>query len=177
MGGVAGHLSHLHENLDFTFGEIKSILQNVASANLEVVEKVDGQNLFFTYREGDLMTARNAGDIKSGGMSPESFASKWKGHPAADAFMNGFEAIRRAVDRMTEEDKQAVFQDGKNYINAEIMYVGNPNIIQYGANNIVLHNLQSFEGPEPAVETQGPFKQLVNAVEDIEGELDAENWK
>ena len=177
MGGVAGHLSHLHENLDFTFGEIKSILQNVASANLEVVEKVDGQNLFFTYREGDLMTARNAGDIKSGGMSPESFASKWKGHPAEDAFMNGFEAIRRAVDRMTEEDKQAVFQDGKNYINAEIMYVGNPNIIQYGANNIVLHNLQSFEGPEPAVETQGPFKQLVNAVEDIEGELDAENWK
>ena len=177
MGGVAGHLSHLHENLDFTFGEIKSILQNVARAELETVEKVDGQNLFFTYREGDLMTARNAGDIKRGGMSPESFASKWKGHPAEDAFMSGFEAIRRAVDRMTEEDKQAVFQDGKNYINAEIMYVGNPNIIQYGANNIVLHNLQSFDGPEPAVETQGPFRQLVDAVEDIEGELDAENWK
>ena len=55
MGGVAGHLSHLHENLDFTFGEIKSILQNVASANLEVVEKVDGQNLFFTYRDLSLI--------------------------------------------------------------------------------------------------------------------------
>ncbi len=177
MGGVAGHLSHLHENLDFTFGEIKSILQNVASANLEVVEKVDGQNLFFTYRDGALQTARNAGDVKKGGMTPEEFAGKWKDHPAEDAFMNGFKAITRAVDRMSEEDKSAVFENGANYINAEIMYVGNPNIIQYGANNVVLHNLQNFDGPEPTVESQGPFRQLVDAVEDIEGQLDAEGWK
>ena len=177
MGGVAGHLSHLHENLDFTFGEIKSILRNVASANIEVVEKVDGQNLFFTYRDGDLMTARNAGDVKKGGMTPEEFAGKWKGHPAEDAFMNGFNAIRRAVDRMSEEDKADVFSNGANYVNAEIMYVGNPNIIQYGANNVVLHNLQNFDGPEPRVESQGPFKQLVQAVEDLEGELDEESWR
>ena len=151
MGGVAGHLSHLHENLDFTFGEIKSILRDVASANIEAVEKVDGQNLFFTYRDGALQTARNAGDVKRGGMTPEEFASKWKDHPAEDAFMNGFKAISRAVDRMSEEDKAAVFANGSNYINAEIMYVGNPNIIQYGANNVVLHNLQNFDGPEPQV--------------------------
>ena len=177
MGGVAGHLSHLHENLDFTFGEIKSILQDVASANLETVEKVDGQNLFFTYRDGALQTARNAGDVKRGGMTPEEFASKWKDHPAEDAFMNGFKAITRAVERMSEEDKASVFANGSNYINAEIMYVGNPNIIQYGANNVVLHNLQSFEGGEASVQTQGPFRQLVDAVEDIEGELDAEGWR
>ena len=177
MGGVAGHLSHLHENLDFTFGEIKSILRDVASANIEAVEKVDGQNLFFTYRDGALQTARNAGDVKRGGMTPEEFASKWKDHPAEDAFMNGFKAISRAVDRMSEEDKAAVFANGSNYINAEIMYVGNPNIIQYGANNVVLHNLQNFDGPEPQVESQGPFQQLVQAVEDIEGELDAEGWR
>ena len=177
MGGVAGHLSHLHENLDFTFGEIKSILSNVASANIDVVEKVDGQNLFFTYRDGALQTARNAGDVKRGGMTPEEFAGKWKDHPAEDAFMNGFKAISRAVDRMSEEDKSAVFANGSNYINAEIMYVGNPNIIQYGANNVVLHNLQNFDGPEPRVESQGPFQQLVQAVEDIEGELDEEGWK
>ena len=177
MGGVAGHLSHLHENLDFTFGEIKSILQDVASAKMEVVEKVDGQNLFFTYRDGALQTARNAGDVKKGGMSPEEFAGKWKNHPAEDAFMNGFNAITRAVDRMSEEDKATVFENGSNYINAEIMYVGNPNIIQYGANNVVLHNLQNFDGPEPKVESQGIFRQLVQAVEDLEGELDAEGWK
>ena len=49
MGGVAGHLSHIHENLDFTIGEIKEILRDVASADIDTIEKVDGQNLFFTY--------------------------------------------------------------------------------------------------------------------------------
>ena len=38
MGGVAGHLNHIHENLDFTFGEIKSVLSDVASANIEAVD-------------------------------------------------------------------------------------------------------------------------------------------
>jgi hypothetical protein len=65
MGGVAGHLSHIHENLDFTFGEIKSILSDVAHANIETVEKVDGQNVFFTWHAGTgaIRTARN-GSIK-----------------------------------------------------------------------------------------------------------------
>ena len=80
MGGVAGHLSHLHENLDFTFGEIKSILSNVATANIETVEKVDGQNVFFTWHAGTgaIRTARNNSDVKKGGMTPEEFAGKWK---------------------------------------------------------------------------------------------------
>ena len=30
MGGIAGHLAHLQENLDFTFGELKGILGSVA---------------------------------------------------------------------------------------------------------------------------------------------------
>ena len=180
MGGVAGHLSHLHENLDFTFGEIKSILSQVASADIEAVEKVDGQNIFFTYNAetGDVRTARNPSDIKKGGMTPEEFSSKWKGHPAEGAFVNGFSAINRAVNRMSPEDKEAVFgPSANNYVNAEIMYVGNPNIIQYGANNVVLHNLQNFDGEKPEVYSQGPFQQLIQAVEDIEGELDAEGWK
>ena len=49
MGGVAGHLSHVHEDLDLTFGEIKSLLSDVASAKIEAVEKLDGQNIFFKF--------------------------------------------------------------------------------------------------------------------------------
>ena len=180
MGGVAGHLSHLHENLDFTFGEIKSILQSVATANIDVVEKVDGQNLFWTFKDGALRTARNPTDIKKGGMSPTEYADKWKNHPVPavrDAFTEGFKAIGRAVQRMSPEDIETIFDGGNNYINTEIMFVGNPNIIQYGANNIVLHNLQSFGGEEVTVQTRGIFQQLVDAVEDVEGELDKEGWK
>ena len=43
MGGAAGHMAHLHEDLSLTFNELVSIIDTVASADIEVTEKVDGQ--------------------------------------------------------------------------------------------------------------------------------------
>jgi hypothetical protein len=61
MGGAAGHLSHIQENLEFTIGDIKNVLKDVAQGNIEAVEKVDGQNIFFTYdlESNSVKTARN----------------------------------------------------------------------------------------------------------------------
>jgi len=183
MGGVAGHLSHLTDNLDFTFGEIKSILRDVASAEIEAVEKVDGQNLFFSVDPptGEIRTARNKGDINKGGMTPEEYKQKWANHfpSVRDAFMNGFEAISRAVQRMSPQELAEVFgETGNNYVNAEIMYTGNPNIINYNGDYIVVHNLHEFddEGKNVGVTRRDAFQSLVSYIEDIEGELDAEQW-
>jgi hypothetical protein len=48
MGGAAGHMAHLSEDLDLTFRELKDILGMVAKAEVEATEKVDGLNLFLT---------------------------------------------------------------------------------------------------------------------------------
>ncbi len=183
MGGAAGHLSHLQDNTDFTFGDIKSILQDVATADMEVVEKVDGQNLFFTWdaQSGQLRTARSAGDIKRGGMSPAEYAGKWKGHPAEAAFTEGLAAIQRGMDQLGPEQLLELFgPDGRNYVNAEIMYVDNPNLIIYAGNYIVLHNLHQFPDPETddgvQVTSRGPFQALVSAIKTAEAEQDAEGW-
>jgi len=178
MGGIAGHMMHLVESMDLTFGEIKDILGGVASAKTEALEKVDGQNLFFTWSEkaGQLRTARNAGDIAKGGMSPEEFASKWKGHPAEDAFTQGFEAIESAVAGLSAKQRRKIFgPDGSRYVNAEIMYSGNPNMIQYDGNYIVVHNLQEFPGG--TVVDSGEFQQLVDAIDGYEAELSRGAWK
>ena len=180
MGGVAGHLNHIHENLDFTFGEIKSMLKDVASANIEPIEKVDGQNVFFTWHAGTgaIRTARNDGDIKKGGMTPEEYASKWKGHPAESAFMNGFNAIQRAIDNLGEDTLIDIFgANGDNWVNSEIMYHGNPNIINYGGDWIVLHNMRSIAATgEQSMNTSG-FSTLVSAVESAENEMDEDGWR
>ncbi len=180
MGGVAGHLNHIHENLDFTFGEIKAMLSDVAQANIEPIEKVDGQNVFFTWHAGTgaIRTARNDGDIKKGGMTPEEYASKWTGHPAENAFMNGFGAIQRAVDTLGEETLIDIFgANGDNWVNSEIMYHGNPNIINYGGDWIVLHNMRSIASTgEQAMNSSG-FSALVSAVESAEDEMDEEGWR
>lgn len=180
MGGVAGHLSHLHESMDLTFGEIKSILRDVATANIDVVEKVDGQNIFFGWdaKTGQTRTARNAGDIARGGMTPKEYADKWKGHPAESAFMNGFQAIEQAIKSMSKKDLISIF--GKNndrYVNAEIMYAANPNMIHYDGNYVVVHNLQSFEGGEQTVVDTGEFENLVTAIEGFDAKTSQDEWR
>jgi len=180
MGGVAGHLNHIHENLDFTFGEIKAMLSDVAQANIEPIEKVDGQNVFFTWHAGTgaIRTARNDGDIKKGGMTPEEYASKWTGHPAENAFMNGFGAIQRAVDTLGEETLIDIFgANGDNWVNSEIMYHGNPNIINYGGDWIVLHNMRSIASTGEQAMNPSGFSALVSAVESAEDEMDEEGWR
>ena len=187
MGALAGHLSHLHENLDFTFGELKSILQQVASGDMPAFEKIDGQNIFFAFsvdpNTGTIRTARNKGDLLKGGMTPEQFTAKWVGHPAEDAFMNGFTAIERGLGRLSKSDLQNIFEPsvpgGKRFINAEIVYTGNPNVINYGGDYIVMHNLQEFDPEGKLVDVQlqgGEFGQLVQSVEEAQKGLDDETW-
>lgn len=145
MGGVAGHMAHLSEDLNLTFNEIVSILSKVASAEITgTTEKVDGQNLFLTVADGEVRTARNNGDVKKGGMTTDEYISKWRGHPAENAFTNGFKAISAALRKLTPEVLEGIFSNGERYVNMEIMYPANPNIISYSTPQVVLHGLQYF---------------------------------
>ena len=192
MGGVAGHMAHLSEDTNLTFNEIVSVLTKVASADIKnATEKVDGQNLFLSWtinrdgevevaRAGDARTARNAGDIKKGGMTTDEYISKWRGHPAENAFTNGFKAISAALRKLSPEDLDAIFANGQRYVNMEIMYPKNPNIILYSAPNVVLHGLQDFgeedETPEMRQATKQKFAQLVKLVDGAVENVGEENW-
>jgi len=192
MGGVAGHMAHLSEDTDLTFNEIVSVLTKVASADIKnATEKVDGQNLFLSWtitpggevevaRAGDARTARNAGDIKKGGMTTDEYISKWRGHPAENAFTNGFKAISTALRKLSPEDLDAIFANGQRYVNMEIMYPKNPNIILYSSPNVVLHGLQDFSEeevtPEMRQATKQKFTKLVNLVDGAVENVGDENW-
>ena len=192
MGGVAGHMAHLSEDTDLTFNEIVGILGKVANAEIDnATEKVDGQNLFLSWTigptgevevatDGNARTARNAGDIKKGGMTTDEYISKWAGHPAESAFTNGFKAISKALRGLSPDDLEAIFANGQRYVNMEIMYPGNPNIILYSAPNVVLHGLRDFGEEEPTPEmrslTKQKFTKLVNLVDGAVEKVDSENW-
>ncbi len=182
MGGVAGHMAHLSEDTDLTFNEIVSVLTKVASADIKnATEKVDGQNLFLSVdSSGEIKTARNNGDIKKGGMTTDEYISKWKGHPAENAFTGGFKAISTALRKLSPEDLDAIFADGRRYVNMEIMYPKNPNIILYSAPNIVLHGLQDFgeedETPEMRQATKQKFAKLANLIDGASETVGEEQW-
>ena len=182
MGGVAGHMAHLSEDTDLTFNEIVSILGKVANAEIDnATEKVDGQNLFLTVDEsGEIRTARNSGDVKKGGMTTDEYISKWIGHPAENAFTNGFKAVSAALRKLSPEDLQAIFANGQRYVNMEIMYPNNPNIILYSSPNIVLHGLQYFgeeeETPEMRQLTKQKFIKLNSLIDGASEKVGEEEW-
>ena len=182
MGGVAGHMAHLSEDLSLTFNEIVSILGKVANAEIDnATEKVDGQNLFLTVdASGEIRTARNSGDVKKGGMTTDEYISKWIGHPAENAFTNGFKAVSAALRKLSPEDLEAIFADGQRYVNMEIMYPSNPNIILYSSPNIVLHGLQYFgeeeETPEMRQLTKQKFIKLDNLIDGASEKGGEEEW-
>ena len=191
MGGLGGHMAHLSEDVDLTFNEIVGILGKVANAEIaNVTEKVDGQNLFLSWTvdsDGNIRaargmprTARNASDIKKGGMSTEEYVSQWRGHPAESAFTNGFKALSAALRKLSAEDLETIFADGKRYVNMEIMYPKNPNIILYSSPNIVLHGLRYFGEEEETSEmrqlTKQKFSKLSRLVDGGIEQVGNEEW-
>lgn len=180
MGALGGHMAHLHESLELTFDELSTILDSVANADVTATEKVDGQNLFLTVKsDGSINTARNGGDLKKGGMTPQEFASKWKDHPAEGAFTKGFAAISQAIASLDVATLNDLFANGMRYVNMEVMYPGNPNMIVYDAGNVVLHNFQTFDPsgePLDDPDAKQAFSQFSSAVDAAEVEVDKESW-
>lgn len=182
MGGLAGHMAHLHESTELTFSDVIDVLTRVANADITATEKVDGQNLFVTVDEGGrLRAARNKSDLKKGGMTPEEFASKWKGHPAERAFTGGFEALQAALKSLDKRDMQAIFNNGNRYINLEVMYPANANMVVYTGANVVLHNAADLEASTgdlyTSEEADEAFQNLSVALDAAEAEVNGEMWR
>ena len=64
MGGVAGHLAHLHDNRELTYNKIAKILNLANQGKLKGTEKTDGFNIYLGFKDGSARYARNTGDMR-----------------------------------------------------------------------------------------------------------------
>ena len=73
MGGIAGHMNHVYDNLNLTFSGLLDIFTQAAAGNLSPTEKVDGQNLYFTYdlRDNKVKFERRPDEAANGGINKE----------------------------------------------------------------------------------------------------------
>ena len=144
MGGVFGHMSHIYDNPNMTFGQIKDIMTKASAGQLEnVTEKTDGQNLFVSYnvQDGTVRAARNKSNLKAGGMNADELAEKFGGRGAlTDVFVNAFKAFEIAVNQFSEEEKIELFGPDTNiFYNAEVMDPANANVINYDTKTFLIH--------------------------------------
>lgn len=168
-GGAAGHMQFVYEDMSLPFSTMLHMFKGLVRGEIEPIEKVDGQNIFFTWNEqqGQTMFARNTGDVKTGGMTLMQLKQKFLNRGAVEiAFADGGTIINSALQALDDNVRIKLFgENGDTWVNAEIMHTANPNVIQYSGNYIVLHNMTRFtKGQEPLLQ-QANFKQLVSIMD------------
>jgi len=145
-GGSSGHMSHLYDEIDMTFGELKQLIKDVLSGKIELHEKTDGQQLGVTFKDNQLMAARNKTTLKDP-MSIEEVAKKFAGRGAIkDAFVNSMRDVQSAVMSLSQKDRVKIFNDGHNFMAFEIIYPPTKNVVNYGNKALIqFHGVNLYD--------------------------------
>ena len=149
-GGVGGHMLHPYEVLEGTPRDLINRIKQYGVSQ-KLIEKVDGQNLFFTVeKDGTPLFARNKQD-----MTHQDLIEKFTAHRAEKPFLEGGNAIVQGVQQWKNSGPQFFEQEvietfhpvegQKSFINFEIMHPDKPNQIKYDKRYIVFHGIVDFE--------------------------------
>lgn len=178
-GGAAGHMSHPFDEKDLTFGDFKKIIEMGLSGNLhfeeEPTEKTDGQNVFATVQDGQVKFARNKTELKYP-MDLKTFKQKFEGHPSKmveETFHFAAEDLAKALIKLSAKDLEA-FDNGKNFMNMELIYSKNPNVIYYDRDVIQFHGIKKTDGEGNIIgEETGYAKSIAAALEKVKANIGA----
>ena len=159
-GAVAGHMNHIYDNGEMTFGELKQLLQAIADGRVRGTEKTDGQNIFlsFNVRDQKAKAIRNKTQIKAGGLDVEEFDNFFAEHPSQAlraSFVEALQAFENAIKQIDEETQEKIFGlDNEIYFNTEVMNPGTPgldeedprskgttNVIPYDKKTLLIHRV------------------------------------
>ena len=159
--GPVGHMNHPFEDLDLTFGDLKTMIQNATAGELEdVTEKLDGQNFLVSWKDGQLIGARNKSHWRNFGenaLNKDSIIKflAGKNPNVARAFTYAFNDLELSLKRLPASELNRVFGNGRRFLNLEVIFPETQNVIPYGLNMLVFHNLVEYnqEG-EPIASTR-----------------------
>jgi len=163
-GAVAGHMNHIYDNGEMTFGELKQLLQMAADGKLSGTEKTDGQNIFlsFNVKTGRAVAARNKGQLKQAGLDADQLDSFFANHPSQAlrySFVEALEAFEQEIKKLDIDTQEKIFGPDTNYYyNTEVMNPGNPdapegdprgagttNVIPYDKKTLLIHRVGHIE--------------------------------
>ena len=150
-GGAAGHMAHPYEDMDMTFEGIEDMIEAALSGKVEYAqEKLDGQNLMMTYKDGQALAARRKSQFANKAETAytkdefEKSGSHWPDNVKL-SFYEAFNDMAAAMEKLTPEDKEGFFGGGSKFVNFEILHPKNPNAVAYGVSEIRLHNVQEYD--------------------------------
>lgn len=177
-GGAAGHMNHPFDDKGLTFGDFKSIIDAGLRGELnfeeDPTEKTDGQNVWATIQDGQVKFARNKGESISP-MSLSDFKQKFQDHPSAtvrDTFQFAAQDLADLLIKLPGKVQQDTFDNGKNFMNMELIYSRNPNVINYDTDVIQFHNITKTDGNGNVIGTDArPAKEIPAILSKVQADL------
>ena len=151
-GGAYGHMAHPFDDKNLTFTDLKKIITMGLGGTLNredgVTEKLDGQNIMISWRDGKLIAARNKGHLKNGGKSAldaKGISGKFAGRGnIANAFNFAMKDLGKAIGSLSEKQRVKIFDNGHNFMNMEVMWPKSANVIDYDVATLVFHGALKY---------------------------------
>ncbi len=177
-GGASGHMSHPFDDKDLTFGDFKKIIDAGLRGELnfeeDPTEKTDGQNVWATIQNGEVKFARNKGESITP-MTLSQFKQKFQDHPSEtvrDTFQFAAEDLANLLIKLPKKTQDEIFDNGKNFMNMELIYSKNPNVINYDTDVIQFHNITKTDGAGNVLGTDSkPAKEIPAVLTKLESNL------
>jgi hypothetical protein len=173
-GGAAGHMAHPYDDLDLTFDEAEKMVDAALSGTVEFAqEKLDGQNLMVTYKDGKVRAARNKGQLKNfaeNSITADQLDQMMSGKGSVQtAFVEAMRDMESAINKLDPKQKEEFFQNGKKFINFEVLYPPTQNVVAYGATQLRLHGFKEYDADGNVVDedSQGAV-QLQQAIDTVQ---------
>jgi len=176
-GGAYGHMSHPFDDMDLTFGDLKDIITKALEGDLGVVrEKTDGQALAISWKSGRLIAARNKGNLANAGanaMGIEDVASKFAGRGGlTDAYNFAMRDLSAAIQSLSETQRKKIFNEGKCFMNLEVIWPTSVNVIPYGQALLIFHNTTCYDEKGNAIGAdQGTARTLAGMIKQVNADV------
>ena len=177
-GGAAGHMAHPFDDKDLTFGDFKAMIDAGLRGELnfeeDATEKTDGQNAFATIQDGEVKFARNKTELKNP-MTLSEFKNKFEGHPSKlvqDTFQFAAQDLARLLMSLSPADQEKYFKNGKDFMNMELIYSQNPNVIHYDTDVIQFHGIKETDGNGNIIGTNNkPAKEIADILKKVQSDI------
>lgn len=135
MAGAYGHINHIYECDKLTFKNLKDIINGLQTKTIKLFEKYDGQNLMVTIKNRQVLCARNKGTL----MNPMTLAQLCNMYSGRSEVLDSFvRAFIDMSDLLIDSLDHQFFEDGKVFINIEIINQNTRNIIYYDNRNYLI---------------------------------------
>lgn len=151
-GGAAGHLAHPYDIDEFDMRDLTKLIYDATHGKIKkYVTKTDGQNIFFSVKEGKVRFARNKTDLKNFGensLTVQGLKDKFTGHANKNievSFGETATALEKAISKVPKSTLDRIFEEGKFWMNTEIMHPDTQNLIHYGDKLLMFHGLSEVD--------------------------------